>query len=310
MEKRDGGRGSEERKGKSQREREEKVLPRNHAPRTPTDFYGSRTGEGKLTGRQSAPDLPLPFVSLLLFLLFSSKQGGNACTYVRTRRAEFPPLGGMSRSCGHARATLRLPYHREDSGKRPIKTEINLLESGTMRSSYDSTRARGRPRLCVVVVVVIVCSSMHIRRMQRERASRSIKRQPSVWWPRIISALHSLFFPRAASRVSKEERPSCTSVCLPLQTAFLNGRNKIKHRFSYIANPPYALNTEVPAHLFKHNIFYINLFSILIYHKNWILYESLLRALLRKLMKIIATKFEPPVDHRQDVFHFARIGHF
>lgn len=39
MKKRDGGRGSEERKGKSQREREEKVLPRNHAPRKPTDFY-------------------------------------------------------------------------------------------------------------------------------------------------------------------------------------------------------------------------------------------------------------------------------
>lgn len=51
------GKGSEERKGKSLREREEKVLPRNHAPRSPTDFYvQTKDGEGETSkqpmGRQ------------------------------------------------------------------------------------------------------------------------------------------------------------------------------------------------------------------------------------------------------------------
>lgn len=45
------GKGSEERKGKSLREREEKVLPRNHAPRSPTDFYvQTKDGEGERRG--------------------------------------------------------------------------------------------------------------------------------------------------------------------------------------------------------------------------------------------------------------------
>lgn len=121
------GKGSEERKGKSLREREEKVLPRNHAPRSPTDFYvQTKDGEGERRGnpwdasQSAALVCTVKRISPSLSLSLSSSQGGNAhahITYLYTkRRLAFPSLVNTLRR--HARAMSCLLYHRKDPENR------------------------------------------------------------------------------------------------------------------------------------------------------------------------------------------------
>lgn len=94
MERKDRARGSEERKGKSQREREEKVLPRNHAPRSPTDFYvRTEDREGETHGMpECGPRLRRetyrsfsPLLSFSRPLSFFLNQGRNAHEHIHIR---------------------------------------------------------------------------------------------------------------------------------------------------------------------------------------------------------------------------------
>jgi len=160
------GRRSEERKRKSQREREKKVLPRNHAPRSPTDFYVRiEDGEGERRGNPwdaRGPHLHrqtyLSF-SLSLSLSLSSPSPTKVEMYTYTHIHRTSPRISSPRKyvaiLRHARATsrlssrrLRAPEERTGGQGNGILKRFNLSESGTVRFSYDSIRAHGRPRLC------------------------------------------------------------------------------------------------------------------------------------------------------------------
>lgn len=86
-------------------------------------------------------------------------------------------------------------------------------------------------------------------------ATRSTKRQQSVWWPRIISAPYSLFFRERHCAPVKSTR-RCERACVfRLNSLFKQEKkNKIEHRFTYIA----ICRTRKLQLIFLNNIAYIS----------------------------------------------------
>lgn len=88
---------------------------------------GPRTKKGNVEATHGTPECgPRLHRETCLFLSLSPltkvEMHMHTSRYTYTvRRPEFPPLGSMSRSCGHARETLRLLYHSgwtQGSGRR------------------------------------------------------------------------------------------------------------------------------------------------------------------------------------------------